>query len=58
MERLRPYKPDKKRVDAGDWIRASGLCICQVCGFEYYDHAPVVGYEWLQRLCDGRLVKL
>lgn len=57
-ERQKPYKPDKKRVDNGDYVRASGLTICPTCGFEYFDHAPVTGYEWLTRLCDGRFVKL
>lgn len=33
-------------------------CLCPVCGYKYYDHAPVIGYPWLNRLCDGRLVKL
>jgi hypothetical protein len=56
--RRRPYKPDQKRVDAGDYVRASGLAICDGCGFPYFDHPPVVGFEWLQRACDGRLLKL
>jgi hypothetical protein len=58
QEHQRPYKPDLIRVTRGDWVRASGACICEVCGEEYYDHAPVIGYDWLTRLCDGRLVKL
>lgn len=57
-QRKRPYKPDQKRVDEGDYIRAGGGAICDRCGFPYYDHAPVVGYEWLTRACDGRLLKL
>ena len=58
FDRRRPYKPDVIRVERGDWKRASGACICEVCRQEFFDHAPVVGYPWLQRLCDGRLVKL
>lgn len=54
----RPFKPDAIRVERGDWVRASGMCICDVCGVSYFDHATVRGYDWLQRLCDGRLVKL
>jgi hypothetical protein len=57
-ERRKPYKPDSKRVDEGDWVRASGDCICSVCGFEYREHAPLVGFEWLHQLCNGKLVKL
>lgn len=53
----RPRKPDKARVDRGDWTRASGLVVC-TCGFPYADHDSVRGFEWLTRLCDGRLVKL
>ncbi len=58
VQRERPYKPDMIRVERGEWKRASGACICTVCGEEYFDHAPVVGYTWLTRLCNGNLVKL
>lgn len=57
-DRKRPYKPDMKRVDAGEWVRASGQVLCDKCNYPYADHVPVVGYEWLTRLCDGNLVKL
>lgn len=56
--RRRPYAPDQLRVDRGDWNRASGHCDCAVCGLNYFAHVPVLGFEWLTRLCDGRLVKL
>ena len=56
-ERIRPYRPDEKRVDEGDWYRASGDCICDVCGFPYYDHQPVTGFRWLLKLCNGDLIK-
>jgi hypothetical protein len=56
--RWRPYKPDQLRVDAGDYTRASGDAICTRCNVPYYDHAPVVGFEFLRRACDGRLLKL
>lgn len=59
MDRKRPYKPDEYRVEVmHDWNRASGDCICEVCGYKYYDHQPVPGYTWLRKLCDGDLVKL
>jgi hypothetical protein len=57
-ERRKPYKPDAKRVDENDYARAGGDTVCSRCGFAYYDHAPVVGFPWVQRLCDGRFVKL
>lgn len=57
-ERLRPYKLDEIRVERGDWYRAGGDCICEVCGCKYYDHQPVTGFRWLRKLCDGSLVKL
>jgi len=56
-ERLRPYRPDAKRVDEGDWYRASGDCVCEACGFPYYDHQPVTGFRWLLKLCNGDLIK-
>ena len=36
-----------------DWQRASGNCVCQTCGLEYYDH-PTIGVA-LTITCDGRL---
>lgn len=58
IEPRRPFRPDKLRVDRNDWMRASGLAVCTTCELLYADHASVRGYEWLTRLCDGRLVKL
>ena len=55
----KPYKPDKYRIEKmHDWYRASGDCICDVCGYKFYDHHEVPGYRWLRKLCDGTLVKL
>lgn len=54
----KPFRPDLKRIDAGDWVRASQYCVCDVCGFQYWEHATVQGFEWIHRICDGRLVKL
>lgn len=56
--RSRPYKPDIIRVERGDYTRASHLVVCTICSCTYGDHPPVLGYEWLTRLCDGRLVHL
>lgn len=44
-------------------VRAGGGSVCQSCGLEYYDHPEdgepdQSGYQYLNRLCDGRLVKL
>lgn len=45
-------------------FRASGDCICSICGKEYWKHKlsmEYLGYNdepYLNRLCDGRLVKL
>lgn len=58
FNRVKPYKPDAIRVDNGDWKRASGDVQCTKCGCLYYDHARVVGFPWLKRLCNGDLVKL
>jgi hypothetical protein len=54
----RMNKCDSKRVEDGDWRRVGGGVICETCGLEYYDHPSVPGARWLNRLCDGRLVKL
>lgn len=51
-------KPDQFRIDRGDYIRAGGDVTCSVCGFKYYDHPEVKGAEWLNRSCDGTLLKL
>lgn len=49
-----------------DFTRASGDCICDACGEDYYSHSPAEerhnlsydGNPFLHRLCDGSLVKL
>lgn len=51
-------KPDLIRADKGDYVRASGLAVCDACGCAYWEHATVVGLPWLHRACDGRLLKL
>ena len=57
-----PQKTDK--LPEFDFIRASGDCVCPVCGETYYKHPynlDIVdgnGYPWLHVLCDGTLVKL
>lgn len=58
VDERRPYKPDQIRVDRGEYDRAAGDTVCETCGCVYYDHAPVVGYSWLHRLCNGKFVKL
>ena len=40
------------------FFRASGGCLCPVCGEQYRKHPTVVGAEWLNRLCNGEYVKL
>lgn len=49
------------------WMyRASGHCLCPICGREYYDHKRAdetwnldwEGRPFLRRLCNGDLVKL
>lgn len=54
----RPFRPDAKRIDAGDWTRACGQSVCDVCGYQYWEHATVQGFTWMHRLCDGRFIKL
>ncbi len=54
---VKPNKVDAWRVERSDYQRVGGGVICDHCGFEIYDHPPVVGYPWLKRLCNGKLVK-
>jgi hypothetical protein len=46
----------------GEWSRVGGGCVCLLCGKTFYRH-PLDGPEgydgkFLNRICDGRLVKL
>jgi hypothetical protein len=46
-----------------EWGRAGGAVICLHCQLPYYDHPPYPHalfeeHPWLERLCDGKLVKL
>lgn len=41
-----------------DFDRASGRCICPVCGKEYYDHPQEPEHTYLTILCNGWVVKL
>jgi hypothetical protein len=70
IEDVRFYVDSMTRVDGdehtqdpeGDWPRVSGDMVCEQCGKTFYKH-PLDGPEgfqgkFLNRLCDGRLVKL
>ena len=47
------------RIVKHEWYRASGDCVCSICGKLYYDHPYFVEpYEWINILCDGDMVKL
>lgn len=41
-----------------DYVRISGLVICEVCDRSASDHPPVAGAPYLTAMCDGRAVKL
>ncbi len=53
----KPSKAVRVRIDRGDFVRVSGMRPCDVCGVEYSDHDPVIGFPWLRHGCDGRLLK-
>ncbi len=56
---LSPTPEQASRIDAGDFYRASGDCICEVCGKLYYDHLYFTEeYAFLNVLCNGDIVKL
>ena len=51
------HRIDRLRLDRGDMVRVGGDAVCEVCGFKYYDHPTIQGARFLQRACDGRLIK-
>lgn len=63
MRRIRNYvtptDDELMRIENGEFIRASGLCECETCGRLYIDH-PLFEepYRFLNRICDGSIVKL
>ncbi len=54
----------KERIKIPEYIRASGDCVCKLCGKEYWRHSFDLnhfdwdGFPYLTVLCDGTLVKL
>lgn len=48
----------EERLENDEMRRAGGECICEICGKTYLSHPPILGYEWLNILCDDRIVKL
>lgn len=47
-----------KECSINEFQRASGLCICDQCGKNYFSHKPHRDWPWLRELCNGELVKL
>jgi len=55
----RPRRPDVIRIlERGDYIRAAGDAICDVCECTYREHDEVRGFPGIHRTCNGSLVKL
>ena len=40
------------------FIRASGDCVCSLCGLTYYDHPQVPQHAGIHLICTGTWVKL
>lgn len=62
LDQIRAFKRMARNMAAMiDWPhedkmeRASGQCVCEKCGLDYYDHPEENG---LVLTCDGRLWKL
>ncbi len=55
-------QPENSYLLWGDWHRASGDRVCEVCGHTYYDHPCPPQYQeacpTMAVLCRGELVKL
>ena len=53
-----------QRIDRGMYYRASGDCLCGLCGRDYWRHPECTGSQrwsdmgWLHLLCNGDLVHL
>lgn len=45
-------------LDPESWNRASGLCLCPVCGKQFYDHPKHAIFDFLIVTCDGKIWKL
>jgi len=48
----------RARVQEPAFEQADGSTICSRCHERFYDHEPDTEYPWLNKLCDGRKVKL
>ena len=49
---------DRAKLEAGEMLRVGGDGICEMCGKVWYDHPVVLGALYLNRACDGTLLKL
>lgn len=48
----------EERLDNDEMRRAGGECVCEMCGKTYLQHPVIEGYEWLNILCNKKIVKL
>lgn len=48
----------RERLENDDMVRAGGDCVCEICGKKYIDHSVIKDYEWLNILCNDKIVKL
>ncbi len=49
---------DRKKLEAGEYLRVAGDAICVHCKLPFSLHPAVQGALWLNRACDGDLIKL
>jgi hypothetical protein len=49
---------DRKKLESGEYFRVAGDAICTHCKCPFSLHPAVQGALWLNRACDGDLVKL
>ncbi len=56
-ERLN-HEQTAKNYPPGNALRASGECLCEVCGLPYWQHPRANPHHYLTVLCCGRIVKL
>ncbi len=47
-DKVKALEADNERIER----------VCDVCGYQFWEHPTVPGYMWMHRICDGRLVKL
>lgn len=55
---IKPSAEDLEKIENNEYERAGGECICDLCLKPYRKHLSFIDYNYLTRLCNGKIVKL